>query len=563
MVPRLMDSQTPDIVERAHFPASARDPSTDEGALWCKRSMLQPLQFPDDTSDTGKAETLAEADDEEAVDNRSASGSSTESGAAKDYVRTAHAAILRRLAAVESRVAAIGGHDRSSHIDLGKMQIVAARVAALEARLAAVLSRLDVSHEEAPATQVMEGREHRQQQPAPRESQQVSRGSVQPTPRESPRNSKGNVDFDEVQALVTRTKELLAIMGPIQESIETHFQQLQVHISQEHGAAVASLKQHVEALVDERFQQASQNYRLAPMKQRLHSQETTPLGERTGRDLTPCSFAVSSRSSSGTFAWNCTYPTAGSSSTASIAVSPLPETVGGSLSPGACQVRPKERSPPSFPGMGSLHLKQHDTAVASRIMTSAWNKQAAGNTGNISGVKLRLHDLAASPERPKEQEFCVSLCDALELEETIGQDLTGHGQGIGSPRHQSLAMASLTSLVMGAASRCPCAAWLAVARNRHRLRCRPPTPKPKPRDAQGPKLFCADPTKAGGPPCSTQVGEKLLAQQHQTSQMMKPALQQPVQRPCLPQQRDAAGMAASDMAEGSRKGCIEMRRVHI
>jgi len=38
-----------------------------------------------------------------------------------------------------------------------------------------------------------------------------------------------------VQALVTKTKELLAIVGPIQESIETHFKQLQVHVSKEHG----------------------------------------------------------------------------------------------------------------------------------------------------------------------------------------------------------------------------------------------------------------------------------------------------------------------------------------
>jgi len=344
------------------------------------------------------------------------------------------------------------------------------------------------------------------------------------------------VDSEEMQAHVTKTEELLAIVGPIQESIETHFNQLQVHVSKEHGVALASLKQHVEALMDERFQQvaalvdersqqAGQSGRLAPSRQCLSSQEATPLTDRTGNALTPCSFAVSSRSSSMTSAFNWNYPVTGNSSTASVATSPLPETVDGPQSPAPCQ-------------------------VTSRIKASAWNHRTAGTSDDAFGAKLKLHNIDAStPTKwPNEQQ------------ENIGREqLTGRGQGICSPLHRCLAMVSFTSLVTGAASRCQCAAWLAVAKNRQHLRSRPPTPSPQ----RGPMLLCTKPTRAGGPFCSSHLGEKLPAQQHQTPQMIQPAPQQPTQRPVLPQQTDAAESAASTIADESTKGCTETRYVHI
>jgi len=127
--------------------------------------------------------------------------------------------------------------------------------------------------------------------------------------------------------------------------------------------ALASLKQHVETLMDERFQQvaapvdersqqAGQSGRFAPSGQRLSSQEATPLTDGTGNALTPCSFAVSSRSSSMTSAFNWNYPVTCNSSTASVATSPLPETVDGPQSPAPCQV--------------------------TRIKASAWNHRTAG-----------------------------------------------------------------------------------------------------------------------------------------------------------------------------------------
>lgn len=374
---------------------------------------------------------------------------------AKNCVRTAHAAILRRLAAVEARVVAIGGHDRPAKTERGQMQLVAARVAALEARLAAVLCRLEVTNEQASAAYDSQGR------------QRSRAGSVPPTFRETPRSSRGRAESEEVKALVTRTKELLAIVGPIQESIETHFKQLQVHISKEHGVAVASLKQHVEALMDERFQQAAvdeqsrqagQSCRLAPIMQRLSGPEGTPHTDnttpRTGNTLTPCSFAVSSRSSSGT----------------SVA-----------LSPPQCQ-------------------------VASRIMASAWSHQTASDHAFVT--KFKLHDLPGitPTQRPKEN---------------IGSEqLTSVGQGSCPPLHQSLGMVSFTSLVMGAASRCSCAAWLAVAQNRRRSR-HPP--------------LNASTATGTDPFCSSHVGAKL----------------------------DAAETAASATAEQSMEACRETRYVHI
>merc|ERR1712129_423653 len=282
-------------------------------------------------------------------------------------------------------------------------------------------------------------------------------------------------------------------VGPIQESIETHFEKLQVHISKQHGVAVASLKQHVEALVDERFQQAAalvdeqsrpagQSCRLAPIMQRLSSPEGTPRTDHTGNAPTPCSFAVSSRSSSGTSV---------------------------TLSPPQCQ-------------------------VASRIMASAWSHQTASDHAFVT--KFKLHDLAASTPTKKPKENIGS------------EQLTSLGQGSCSPLHQSLGMVSFTSLVLGAASRCPCTAWLAVAQNRRRSRHRP---------------LNASTATGTDPFCSSHVGEKLLAQQNQTPQKMQLAPQRPMQLPVLPQQNDAAETAASAIAEQSTKACRETRYIHI